>query len=120
LLVVSFGGGKKREWRGGRAARLERRPLQGQSGGVLGHEGNFAVFFASGFHGDLDVLAEAVREFRRGSTEKEAVNLARLVVSSVAILIVRYFLFLDGLVDLPGDEFLDRLCLRLFKDGVGV
>ena len=25
---------------------------------MLGHEGNFAVFLASGFHGDLDVLAE--------------------------------------------------------------
>ena len=49
---------RNREWRGGRAARLGRRPLQGQSGGALGHEGNFAVFFASGFHGDLDVLAE--------------------------------------------------------------
>jgi len=35
-----------------------RCTLQGQSGGVLGHEGNFAVFLASGFHGDLDVLAE--------------------------------------------------------------
>jgi len=32
--------------------------MQGQSGGVLGHEETSPCFLPSGFHGDLDVLAE--------------------------------------------------------------
>jgi len=60
--VVGFGGGEKREWRDGRAARLGRSPLPGQSGGALGHEGDFAVFLASGLHGDVHVLAEGGEE----------------------------------------------------------
>src|SRR5216683_7234115 len=42
----------------------------------------------------------------------------RLVLSSVAILIPRYFLFVHGLVELPSDDFLDGLRLRLFKDAL--
>src|SRR3981189_3992576 len=38
--------------------REDAMHIAGAERRVLGHEGNFAVFLASGFHGDLDVLAE--------------------------------------------------------------
>src|SRR6266478_2879800 len=49
---------------------------------------------------------------------KEPVNLGAAGLEQWRHLIFGYFLFLHGLVELPSDDFLDRLCLRLFKDAL--
>src|SRR6266446_966481 len=47
---------------------------------------------------------------------KEPVHLGAAGLEQGSHLIFGYFLFLHGLVELPCDDFLDRLRLRLFKD----
>jgi hypothetical protein len=53
-----------------RCARHDRGRSPGQAG--LGNEGDFALFFASGLHGDLDVLAEGGEEVHEALDGKGA------------------------------------------------
>jgi len=52
-------------------------------------------------------------------TEKVPVNLGAAGLEQCGHLIFGYFMFLHGLVELPGDEFLDRLHLRPSRTALG-
>ena len=103
-----------------------RCTLQGQSGGVLGHEGNFAVFLASGLHGDAHVLAEGGEKVHKtfdgkgaGAVAHQDGNMRLLDAEDLASFCLLEATFFDEAINLQRELGLQEFLLGMGETEVG-
>jgi len=112
--------GKKRERRGGKAARLGRRPYKDRARSVR-PRGKLRVFLASGFHGDLDVLGEGGEKVHEtldgkgtGAVAHQGGNVRLLDAEDLAS-----FGLLEAAFSKEAINLERKLCLQEFLLGMG-